>query len=320
MPPPPPPPARYTDMPRSAYMPRNAMEPARLQAEAAASRYRFGFVVPLTDTSYYLEADGTRAIGPNRASLLQLFQMSNLQFCGDITEASSMLIESLMQRDANEEFSTKGLFYVLNASDMFAGAVILHTNQFPWDTKGWMENLRALMLTRMAVPNPTDIYTDARAAGLTFNADFVCTTSASYGDDPYATTAALMRGIHTFVDVEYVKPMSLLYFAGFQPDEIRKYCFLKTNVPQDSRLWWQNALKFEDDTSPDDYYGDDYGEFYGGLLTLMGVTAAAVTPMYRPIFVQDGEDLLNEIEDESEMFGIVPDPTRLEETFGRPGR
>lgn len=247
-------------------------------AEGASDylNYTWGVVLPGFSNAYQSDGIGP---GPSRAELLTSFHK---KMDGDCTEGFARTsIESALLHVDDE-----GLFYVLNANGEFVGGATVEESAFPWDPIKWVRGLHTLATTDvfsgMAAGSPLERYRKAKAHGLTFPLNEVCTSGVDpgwlmkhFGEDardtnrPRGAGKALVRGIREFVELSYVQPMAQHF--QWAPDFIRAWCFLEADVV-DTALWfWEGKLRFVAD--PEVVPSDE-----------------DVFPMYRPLFSHEGAD------------------------------
>ena len=245
-------------------------------ADGAADdpNYAFGVLIPYHDEARASDRDGP---GPSRAVLLALFEQGLKRECSSEGFAR-VSIESVLGH--NDE----GLFYVLNANGEFVGGATVQDGAFPWDIEEWMGKLRTLVETDVfsgaAADSPLTRYRKAKAHGLTFPLNEVCTSGSNPGvlmerfgeaardpNRPRGAGKALVRGIRDYVEASFVQPMARR--LRWAPAFIRAWCFFEADVV-DTALWfWEKRLKFVADQE-------------------VVAMDEDVFPMYRPMFPLEG--------------------------------
>ena len=249
---------------------------ASADATADYLEYTWGVVLPGSNIAYQSGGIGP---APSRVELRRLFDEKMGNDCNPGFARQS--IESALLH-VDEE----GLFYVLNAKGEFVGGATVEDSAFPWEPVKWMGDLHTLaamdVYSGKAAGSPLERYRKAKAKGLTFPLNEVCTHGADPGlwmerlgkdarvpNRPRGAGKALVRGIRAFVEQSYVQPMAQHF--QWEPDFIRAWCFLEADVV-DTALWfWKGKLRFVDDP---EVVPIDEGVF----------------PMYRPLFSHEGAD------------------------------
>ncbi|MBN38150.1 MAG: hypothetical protein CMI29_06735 [Opitutae bacterium] len=258
------------------------MNAASAGAAADYPKYTWGVVLPGFDKAYQSDGIGQE---PSRTELLASFHENMSQDC---TEGfAKPAIESALSHVDDE-----GLFYVLNANGKFVGGATVVGGAFPWDPITWVRELHKLVttdpLSGNAAGSPVERYRKAKAHGLTFPLNEVCTSGTDpgwymeiYGKDardrnrPRGAGKALVRGIREFVEHSYVQPMAQHF--QWAPFVIRAWCFFEADVV-DTALWfWKDKLRFVAD--PEVVPRDE-----------------DVFPMYRPLFSDKGADHVQSLE------------------------
>lgn len=242
--------------------------------DVGAPKYTWGVILPGQNEAHEPDRDGT---GPSRKELYELYMKKLNNECSDNIAIAS--ITSALLHDDDE-----GFFYALNAKGEFVGAATVEQYEFPWDVLKWMAKLYTLVTTDVfsgtVAASPLERYRKAKAHGLTFPLNHVCTAGADpYDlievgkprdpDRPRGAGKALVRGIREFVEQSYVQPMA--QHLRWAPDVIRVWCFLEADVSYSALWFWKEKLAFE--TDPKVVRIDE-----------------GVYPMYRPLFSDKGAD------------------------------
>ena len=238
--------------------------------------YTWGVVLPGFSMAYQSDGIGP---GPSRAELFASFDKKMDKDCTEGFARASITSALLHVND-------DGLFYVLNVKGEFVGGATVEEGAFPWDPIKWVKELHTLATTDVfsgkAAGSPVERYRKAKARGLTFPLNEMCTLGVDPGllmkhfgetardpNRPRGAGKALVRGIRAFVEQSYVQPMAQHF--QWAPDFIRAWCFLEADVV-DTALWfWEGKLRFVAD--PEVVPSDE-----------------DVFPMYRSLFSHEGAD------------------------------
>lgn len=238
------------------------------------SKYIWGVILPNEKNSYHPDRKET---GPTRTELITLLDEKLGRECSHAFAVVSIK-STLLLND--------GLFYVLNSDGQLVGSATVEDGTFPWDPIKWIDDLYTLATTDVfsgaAAGSPVERYRKAKARGLTFSLNHMCTAGADpgqllqdYGPDardmnrPRGAGKAIIRGIRSFVETVYVRPMA--QHLRWAPDFIRAWCFLEADVV-DTALWfWEKQLAFKMETG-------------------IALIDEGVHPMYRPMFSNEGAD------------------------------